>query len=521
MADFRPETTVYLFRATAVDAQNQPFFLTEASKIAWYTAHDMLSFSDYSYQRENREYIRVNEKAENLRIYDMLAFQNSEGKYIFCHIETVEFVNPNCSEITYTIDYMQTYIENITFGKCWVEREMQIGDWNGTDPSFRNLQPEGIETGKMQRKEILKGESEYTNFELVVFSAYDGTGEPTYNVRTFGNYPTGLNAIRFPLNEYGSIAGLNAMLTNYAEKGIDLSRAIAGMVVMPAPYADGLKPYIKDLTVPHPWPSIDGYEVINAKCFTSEFFRLEIGNRQGNIQELKLENFQAVDDPELRMIGHAGSGAGGTILYPKGYEGHDMDFGVIRYDDIQAPFVGNTYASWLAGHSSQLAASVIGDITSGAIAGLSIAATGGASAVGALASTNRSFNSVMQTFAKITDNAKDPAGIGGQVAGNVLDLVLQNYGFSINWVYPYIPNLRAIDQYFSRFGYRTNLYKVPNVNTRPKWNYVKTAGAVVRGPFSSRARQYIENSMDQGVTFWHLSPGEELTHDWDPAENKE
>lgn len=31
-----------------------------------------------------------------------------------------------------------------------------------------------------------------------------------------------------------------------------------------------------------------------------------------------------------------------------------------------------------------------------------------------------------------------------------------------------------IDKYFDMFGYTTNKIKVPNLNNRPNWNYVKT-----------------------------------------------
>lgn len=515
MADFRPETTVYLFKATGVDDENQPYFTSEGAKLGWYNAHSPKAFTDYSYQRENREYIRVKEKAENLRDYDMLAFKNSSGRYVFCRVEEVEFINPNTTQITYSVDYMQTYIDVVTFGKCWVEREMQQNDWNGGEPSYNNLQPEGIETGKMTRTRASRAneEASFSNFDLVVLSTYDSLGESTFDIKVTNGYPSGINAIRFAIG--GELmTPLNTMLTLYADKGIDIPTAILGMYLIPHDYSDPKGGnFSKTITVSPLYPSVNGYTPVNAKCFTSEFCRLEISNRRGGEQELKPENFTETDNFLLTLKGAMGYGAGGSMLYPQSYEGRPEDFAVIKYDDTQAPFVSNGFASWLSANIGRLTADVTGSVLQNAVSGFAAAGVPGAF-TGAIVSAG-------QAALKISDKAKDPASMGGQVSGSVLEILFENYGYSINWVHPYVQNLKSIDEFFSRFGYRTNRYKVPNVNTRPKWNYVKTAGGVCRGPFPKKAQLFMQNLLDKGVTFWHLGGGENISDDWDIGVNKE
>lgn len=63
--------------------------------------------------------------------------------------------------------------------------------------------------------------------------------------------------------------------------------------------------------------------------------------------------------------------------------------------------------------------------------------------------------------------------------------------------------LKSIDNYFSMYGYKTNLLKIPNITGRQNWNYVKTIGANIIGNIPQEDLQTIKNMFDSGVTFWH------------------
>lgn len=56
---------------------------------------------------------------------------------------------------------------------------------------------------------------------------------------------------------------------------------------------------------------------------------------------------------------------------------------------------------------------------------------------------------------------------------------------------------------FLCFGYQTNELKVPNLNNRPKWNYVKTAGANILGNIPQEDLETIKSIFNNGVTLWH------------------
>ena len=62
-----------------------------------------------------------------------------------------------------------------------------------------------------------------------------------------------------------------------------------------------------------------------------------------------------------------------------------------------------------------------------------------------------------------------------------------------------------IDKFFDMYGYATNQVKMPNLNNRPNWNYVKTAGVIITANIPETDLQIIKDLFDNGITLWHNS----------------
>lgn len=62
---------------------------------------------------------------------------------------------------------------------------------------------------------------------------------------------------------------------------------------------------------------------------------------------------------------------------------------------------------------------------------------------------------------------------------------------------------RKIDKYFDMFGYQTNELKVPNINNRPNWNYIKTLNANINGNIPQMDLSEIKELFNSGITLWH------------------
>lgn len=60
-----------------------------------------------------------------------------------------------------------------------------------------------------------------------------------------------------------------------------------------------------------------------------------------------------------------------------------------------------------------------------------------------------------------------------------------------------------IDKFFDMYGYLTNDLKLPNLNNRPHWNYVKTIGANILGEMPQNDLNEIKDLFNNGITLWH------------------
>ena len=60
-----------------------------------------------------------------------------------------------------------------------------------------------------------------------------------------------------------------------------------------------------------------------------------------------------------------------------------------------------------------------------------------------------------------------------------------------------------IDNYFSTYGYKVNVVKLPNVTGRTTWNYVKTIDCNLEGNIPQADIDELKKMFNAGVTFWH------------------
>lgn len=62
-----------------------------------------------------------------------------------------------------------------------------------------------------------------------------------------------------------------------------------------------------------------------------------------------------------------------------------------------------------------------------------------------------------------------------------------------------------IDKFFTKYGYKVNQLKIPNITGRTYFNYVQIAGDETIGYASIPAKYFekINNAFRNGVTIWH------------------
>ena len=62
---------------------------------------------------------------------------------------------------------------------------------------------------------------------------------------------------------------------------------------------------------------------------------------------------------------------------------------------------------------------------------------------------------------------------------------------------------KIIDDYFSMFGYKINIVKVPNITGRRNWNNKKTIDCNFDGDIPQTDLNIIKTMFNNGVTLWH------------------
>ena len=98
-------------------------------------------FTNQSYQRKGKNTLRINVSVanfENYLEYNYLIFGNTAltdnstitkaSGLFYCFLDTIEYINENCIEVTYSIDLIQTYMFDYQLGNCFVEREHTDSD---------------------------------------------------------------------------------------------------------------------------------------------------------------------------------------------------------------------------------------------------------------------------------------------------------------------------------------------------------------------------------------------------------
>ena len=85
-----------------------------------------------------------------------------------------------------------------------------------------------------------------------------------------------------------------------------------------------------------------------------------------------------------------------------------------------------------------------------------------------------------------------------------------NYGNKYNGVYVMIKQIKPeyikiLEDFFHKYGYKTNELKLPNFHTRKSFNYVQTNSCTITGNFNNVDLVKLKSVFDNGITLWHTN----------------
>lgn len=492
-----PNTIIRILKDCPLDTTyDHTIYFNSASAQANYFAElAKYTLNNQTYQRVNRNRMRVQYKADDLYDCNYIMFQNSAygNKWFYAFIRSVEFVNNITSEIEYEIDVMQTWFFDYSLGQCFIDREH-----SSTDTAGDNLVPENLELGDYVADDF-DGTGELGAKSIVVAATFNGEYNNIGGSIYSGIY-SGLFYNVFPNSDSGAQA-----CTEFIQGAGAKADGIVAVFLMPTAMVTDLLETAKEYTINKDKKvsliRADGSVVKNKKLLTYPYNFLYVTNLQGNYAEYHYELF-STSDCQFTLTGDMSTNPS-VVLAPNSYKGVS---GIANYDEKlvlsgfpQLSFNTDSFKAWLAQNGSSLAinalsasAGLVGATASAAMAGSSVAGNAPVAnaALGAANLVSQVYqHSVMPHQAKGGSGSQTLAAIG------VLD-----FAFMHKHIQPQFASI--IDDYFTMYGYATHRVKVPNRNVRPHWTYTKTVGCVIEGSVPCDDVRRICNIYNNGITFW-------------------
>lgn len=495
----QPQTNIKLLTDVPLDTtfRHTILFSSSSAQYNYFAGKQKKGWSNYTYQRVNKGKMRVSATSDDIYDVNYLMFQNTSfgSKWFYAFVTAVEYVNNETSEITFEIDPIQTWWFDFEFQGCFIERQHEQ-----YDDLFGNLEPENVELG-----------------DYHIFTAETKSMSPLYlcaltSQTSDGSAPTGktINNIYVPLNVIAGVpvsdaSSINGLLEEFVGAGQE--DAIVTLYEYPGWLGDAntTKPKTQEFTVDIDFNTIDGYTPKNKKLFTYPYNYMMVSNSNGEVCNFKYElwnNSGNVGDFEMTGVFVS---TPCVLLYPRNYRGvaNDYDSGITMSNFPQVPWVGDTYKAWMAQNKGSIVTSTLTSVISSAgMIGASLAVPATTPlAIGSAAMNVGS--TVANNVGTAVDKQNTPAQVHGQIQCDSLNAGMNRFNYVFYRCQINAQVARSVDDYFSMYGYAINRVMVPNITSRPYWNYLKTRHCTLTGSVPADDMRKLCQIFDNGITFWH------------------
>lgn len=482
----------------------------------------------------------------------------SSSMYFYAFIDQIEYVAPKTTRLHIRTDCFTTYFDRIVHNQCFVERE-HVPD----DTPYTHTLPEAVGTGELIRMHTIRllGGALDTNNSVNWLAAFNVATDPAQlglgsflGVVSVGGTPSG--------TWWYGVSLQNAMLfTKYLTDKDATILSISIMSIYAGWINDGMdisvdgNPvhvyYIRDIQ-----PAESGWAGNISIDAHYDYLSWTGGAGQTNQVRIHLDNYIAEHSnyynnnkllcypySAFELFTYDGSSTtlipqDNVVRYQGGTKGIEItDTIVSGYNPSEtaivaiatgtfsevAPFATQSfssfptmavsqdaYASFVARNANSLKFQKdiakregINKVMTSAIDLGNAASSGNIGGfVNGLQSLERVNDSIEQINAKMADQKNAPDSIAGHASDGAL-FILNRVGVFFGAKRINADLMRAADSYFDRYGYAVNITKTPQWNSRPKFNYLKTAGSNIAGQIPEGDKEVINQLFDTGITVWH------------------
>lgn len=517
-----PNTTIYLLNNTMLDSGyvNSIYFDSPSDQEAYFRSKIKYTLSKQSYQRMKRGYMKVQLRTDELYDVSYLMYQNTSfgNKWIYAFIKSVEYVNNETSRIEFEIDVIQTWLFQAHLEQCFVDREHSETDnkqdWIieeklNTGDYIHYTDPYELSLGQMQlvARVTQKIITQATGGQMI-----QGVFTPMWTTQHSAD-ATGAEDLR------QEIIGWN----NQGYEPTQLFECPLCCLRATNEYSS--------VIVERP-TRVNSYTPRNKKTLAYPYVQILLDNGRGTQATFNIDHF--VDD-NRGVFSVAGSynPIPSVLVYPKNYEGLEYNYqsGVEISSFLSLAVDNDMYKEYQAQVAAKLDTNVVsagltvisdltGSIFTGEGSGISrellrsstenvtaLAGEGLRESTNAIESVG---NNIASGYLKALESmaGSSPHEVGSSNAKTHTGASGIGYklGFADNVKF-YIRTIteayaKAIDDFFTRYGYKTNRLKVPNRNVRPEYTYTKTIDCAITGNVPADDCRKIESIYNKGITFW-------------------
>lgn len=528
-----PNTSIKLVKVPLeTDYKNTFTFSSLSNQTTYFNSLNGISLSQYTYVRKDQK-IRIEKPYDEICNYNYLYYDNNfpSSKRYYCFITKMEYINENNTDVYIQVDVMQTYFFNITWNKCYVEREHVNDDTFGL-----HTIPEDINTGEYINC-LTPIEATYNSESLVCVGVTENilsqgtTINPTYNGVASGLIYIALDnatSLWRLVSAYSSASKLDSihevfmiprkfMPTTITWSLVDPNAAdLSGNHWASVPESNGAT-FFETVSFQRNITVGVNYTPKNNKLLCYPYSYLLVSNNAGSDVIYKYEDFPnqttLVPTINFHIVGAINPGCSIKIV-PIGYKNfaysdpneakRNYEYSINGAKYCIGGWIGDVYLNWLTQNGVNIGLNLLGGATNmgtnSAMLDTSKSARSEIVSGGNVISSGLSIANTMADVYKhslIPDSANGNTGCS-DVMFAVKKLAPIFYRMSIKDEYA-----KIIDDYFSAFGYKVNSFKVPNITGRLNWNYVKTIDCNCDGDIPNEDLETIRTNLNNGITFWH------------------
>lgn len=488
------------------DFKHTILFNSISEQISFFTGCTKKSYSEFSYVRKDRV-VRVPVITDEIYDCNYCMFKNNGfgQKWFYAFITNIEYINNGLAALTIAIDPIQTWMFEFNIEKSYVVREHVADDSIGKHTLDENL-PFGdvVQTDDTNHIEGWN-----------IIAAYNDGGASSL-----------INNVYSPVStvSVSDAASADALLSQFADQPEKVAFVTMGCSGMEG------EDYINfSRTIGAFSFAGESYTPKNKKLYCYPYDSFSVDDYGQNVANFKWEDFENNTSVVFNETGSI-SPTPVLSLVPLNYKGAGTayQYELVKTDFPQCPYTIDNYRAWQSsvGLKQQInmdyqiqqntlmdAADLITAIMSVASIASDDSGSGdmsNLSSIGHGILNHQSRQNALNNQAKLNAVDKSYAqthGIstGGTIGSCTAAWARGNIGwrFIRNQIKP--EYARMIDDFFTRFGYKVNVMKVPELKSRSTFNYVKTIDCNITGDIPNYANQLISQIFDNGITLWHTT----------------